>query len=508
VKFSRYLALFSISSALALAGCQDDLGLGQLSVSGAFVPNAVDFGEVPVGMSKAIPVTLKNTGRPVLKVDNVKVPPDFALRGLKGLLEGRSLASGEEVDFELVFFPMAEGPREERIVVTSDDVEIVLTITAVGVIRQVPLLRLDPAVLDFGTVAVNATQQATVTVHNTGTADGVLGRATLQSTGADIQAGDVYLTGSLPVTIPVGASATIDVVFTPQDSIQYTDVMVFHTPDGSHEPLELTLGGTGLAPAGDIVCTPSMVAFGQVERGTVATQTIRCEPIGGTVRLIGAGIDNRMFALATPLSSGDLSPGAQLPLDVEFRPEGLPGGQVGALTIEYNGGSGIARTIVTLTGEVIPPPPDVTALTAILSWSTNQHDVDIHLVKAGANSFTQDDCYYANLSPDWGTPGDQTDNPFLDIDDLDGYGPETINLSRSAPASYEVWVHFYSSDFQGRPTNATVEIHIAGSLEGTYTRNMLTCNQMWHVGTVNWDGSNGTFTQGTRIEMSTRGACF
>lgn len=506
MKSIRVLALFSIAG-LAV-GCQDDLGLGQLTVSGAFVPNQVDFGEVPVGMSKAIPVTLKNTGRPVLTIDSVEVPADFALRGLKGLLEGRTLASGEEIDFELVFFPMAEGPRQERIVVRSEQIEIVLEITAVGVIRAVPLLRMDPLVLDFGTVAVNTTQQASVTVYNTGTADGVLSRAALQSTGVDIRAGDVYLTGSLPVTIPVGGQATIDIVFTPPAAQEYTDIMVFHTPDGSHEPLQLTLGGTGLLPAGDIVCNPSMVAFGQVERGTVETRQINCEVVGGSVRLIGAGMSNPMFALATPLSNGDLTAGTQVPLDIEFRPEGLPGGQVGTLTIEYNGGSGLATTMVTLTGEVIPPPPDVTAITAILTWDTNLHDVDIHMVKAGAQAFTSDDCYYANLSPDWGTPGDQTDNPFLDIDDLDGYGPETINLSSSAPASYEVWVHFYSSDFQQRPTNATVEIFIAGALEGTYTRNMLTCNQMWQVGTVNWNGTNGTFTPSSRVDMSTRGACF
>ena len=423
MKFSRYLAFFSLSSLIFVGGCQDDLGLGQLTVAGAFVPNAVDFGEVPVGMSKAIPVTLKNTGRPVLKIDGVQVPPDFALRGLKGLLEGRSLASGEEIDFEVVFFPMAEGLRQERIVVTSEGVEIVLEIQATGVIRLVPLLRLDPLTLDFGTVAVNTTQQATVTVHNTGTADGVLSRATLQSTGADIRAGDPYLTGSLPVTVPIDGTATIDVVFTPQQAVDYNDIMVFHTPDGSHEPLQLTLGGTGLLPAGDIVCTPSMVAFGQVERGTVETRSVTCEVVGGAVRLIGAGMSNPMFQLASPLSNGDLAAGTQIPLDLEFHPEGLPGGQVGLLTIEYNGGSGVANTTVTLTGEVIPPPPDVTAVTAILSWDTNLHDVDIHLVQGGRQYFTPDDCYYANLSPDWGVPGDQTDNPFLDVDDLDGYGP-------------------------------------------------------------------------------------
>ncbi|MEQ9502648.1 MAG: choice-of-anchor D domain-containing protein [Deltaproteobacteria bacterium] len=505
--FARPFVFLSLASAM-LMSCQDDGGVAVLTVTGAFEPAAIDFGEVPVGMNKAIPVVLKNTGRPALKIDSVEVPANFTLRGLKGLLEGRTMASGETVDFEVLYFPEQEEVRNEQIRVISDEVVITLDITASGVIRAVPVLTLVPNMLDFGTVAVNTTQQASVTVQNTGTADGVLSRAVLMSSGVDIRAGDPYLTSSLPLTIPAGGSAQLDVVFTPQQSIQYNDVMYLHTPDDSHAPLELLLGGTGLTPAGNVVCNPSLLAFGPVERGTVATRSVSCSAMGGPVRLIGATTSSSMFRLPTPVANADLMAGSSVSIDVDFHPEGLPRQVSETLVIDYNGASGVQQAVVTLSGEVIPPPPDVTALTAILTWNTNQHDVDIHLVRGGGSTFSNDDCYYANLSPDWGVANDQTDNPFLDVDDLDGFGPETINLGASAPGTYEVWVHFYSSDILNRPTEASVEVYLAGTLAGTFRRPNFTCNQLWQVGVVTWDGMNGTFNPTNTVQMSSRGACF
>lgn len=500
------LAAASLASVLFMS-CQDDGGVSVLTVSGAFEPASVDFGEVPVGMNKALPVVLKNTGRPVLEIDAVEVPANFALRGLKGLLEGSKLAPGEEVDFEVLYFPEMAETRTEQIRVLAEGIIITLDITAAGVIRAVPVLTVVPNTLDFGTVPVNTTQQASVTIQNSGTADGVLSRAVLLSTGVDIRAGDPYLTSSLPLTVPAGGTAQLDVVFTPQQAIAYNDIMYLHTPDGSHEPVELILGGTGLTPAGNVVCNPSLLAYGPVERGTVSTRSVTCSAMGGPVRLISASTNSALWALAQPVANADLMPGATVNIDVEFRPEGLPRQVNGMMVIDYNGSSGVQQAVVNLTGEVIPPPPDVTAMTAILTWNTNQHDIDIHLVRAGGTTFSNDDCYYANLSPDWGTPGDQSDNPFLDVDDLDGYGPETINLGSSAPGSYEVWVHYYSSDAFDRPTEASVEVYIAGTLAGTFRRPGFMCNQLWHVGTVQWNGTNGTFTPSNTVTMSNRGSC-
>jgi hypothetical protein len=58
-----------------------------------------------------------------------------------------------------------------------------------------------------------------------------------------------------------------------------------------------------------------------------------------------------------------------------------------------------------------------------LRWNTDQSDVDFHLLPPNStlnDLWTLLDCYYANKSSSWGGS--------LDVDDVDGYGPEHITI--------------------------------------------------------------------------------
>ena len=91
------------------------------------------------------------------------------------------------------------------------------------------------------------------------------------------------------------------------------------------------------------------------------------------------------------------------------------------------------------------------------------------------------DCYFANPNPDWGPTG-PVGNPSLDIDDVNGAGPENINLNdpeytdqTTIPGPYLVGVHYYSSgglfttDY-GASEYSQSEYILGGSLAGTFTR--------------------------------------
>ena len=76
------------------------------------------------------------------------------------------------------------------------------------------------------------------------------------------------------------------------------------------------------------------------------------------------------------------------------------------------------------------------ALWVELNWDQDDHDVDLHLIRGGDHdlAFSDDaDCYFANCVPQtvgipvlhWGSSA-QGDDPFLDVDDIDGLGPEVI----------------------------------------------------------------------------------
>ncbi len=113
-----------------------------------------------------------------------------------------------------------------------------------------------------------------------------------------------------------------------------------------------------------------------------------------------------------------------------------------------------------------------------LVWDTNGTDVDIHLLKPGASLFDiPGDCYFSNMKPDWGAAG-AGDDPQLDIDDIDGYGPEHITLNKMPTAGrYSLWVHYWNgygstkfnlvvSTLTGLRTFGPFELNYSGDRQG------------------------------------------
>jgi hypothetical protein len=150
-----------------------------------------------------------------------------------------------------------------------------------------------------------------------------------------------------------------------------------------------------------------------------------------------------------------------------------------------------------------------------LTWNTDRSDVDLHLLRrAGGTGWFNipNDCYYANPRPSWDAPG-TADDPRLDIDDTNGYGPENINLD--APvigATYRVGVHYYNA-WGAPPTTATIRIYcgdISVTPVATYMRTLSNgssgpdANDFWRVADVRWDGEDRCTV--TTIDTLTTGA--
>lgn len=132
-------------------------------------------------------------------------------------------------------------------------------------------------------------------------------------------------------------------------------------------------------------------------------------------------------------------------------------------------------------------------LQAVLTWDIDMSDVDLHLVnltEGGAFYVPTFDCYHANMNPDWppsGVPGD----PSLDIDDVDGFGPERIQVIDAPGSTYRVYVHYFSDDDLG-PTDATVELAYEDALLESMTQTLTETDIIWEVADV--DTSAGTLT--------------
>lgn len=102
------------------------------------------------------------------------------------------------------------------------------------------------------------------------------------------------------------------------------------------------------------------------------------------------------------------------------------------------------------------------ALHIRLTWNNLGADVDLHLRPPdGASSTAWDysnDCAYYNETPDWGVPGDTTDNPSLDRDCITSCTEENITLDKiTESGTYKVLAHYFRDHDKGAST-ARVEI--------------------------------------------------
>ncbi len=258
---------------------------------------------------------------------------------------------------------------------------------------------------------------------------------------------------------------------------------------------------------GDEPCVqvmPGSLNFGQVVRGDVKTLAFDVVNCSSNLPVTVKNIKRSQF-FGMPLTDEfQIDPMPSLPLT-------LAGNQKKTLFLTYSPGlAGIDNGYFTFEvtdpalqapkldvyGVGVPPPLEEIGLHIEMEWNVDNSDVDMHLVKPGGTLFDCDtDCYYANMSPDWGTSGSTLDDPFLDYDDVDGYGPENTNISEPQPGTYKLAMHYYNDAYEGwsgGPTEVTVRIYSYGQLLGTFKEKLQSTDDVWDVANIAWPGATIT----------------
>jgi uncharacterized protein YfaP (DUF2135 family) len=161
----------------------------------------------------------------------------------------------------------------------------------------------------------------------------------------------------------------------------------------------------------------------------------------------------------------------------------LAGSYTVLLTVENDQGEESEDTSASrVTFEAVPSDRFLVELT----WD-KANDQDLHLVNLSVSEVlcSSDDTYYNNMTPVWyaSDPEGEGANPALDIDDIDGEGPENINIDAPKAATYRIYVHHYSS-FDG-PTTNTVKIWVDGEVAATYSRRFDSA-EVWAVAEIDW----------------------
>ena len=169
-----------------------------------------------------------------------------------------------------------------------------------------------------------------------------------------------------------------------------------------------------------------------------------------------------------------------------FMPD-MAGDYVGELVVTTEAGAVSEPCVVTL--ESIPAEN----LWVEMFWVESNDDMDLHLLRPGGSLESDGDCYFMNCvppaSPNWGERNTDADDPSLDLDDIDGTGPENINILNPESGAFTVYVHDYTGstpDFRG-PNDVTVRVYLNGSVVWEDTRAISGEGSYTAFARVDWD---------------------
>ncbi|MFO0711340.1 MAG: Ig-like domain repeat protein [Sandaracinus sp.] len=226
----------------------------------------------------------------------------------------------------------------------------------------------------------------------------------------------------------------------------------------------------------------------------ICPATIETRPLR-SVTIEGSGVDDgTIVSLGWTLRSQPMGAASEPPSPANsgratFVPQ-LAGEYVLELSVRDDDGN--VATCTTLVQAIATE-----GLRVEVFWNTDGTDMDTHLMRPdGRTWFTEEDCYYGNCQGGglmW-PPGGTEDDPSLDIDDTDGFGPENINIESPIDGTYRVAI----DAFRGA-ANTTVRIYCGGSTtepRQTFGPVFIDSgpNDLWRVADVTISGGTCTIT--------------
>ena len=458
------IALFLVSS----LGCGSDYEVSSNKPDGdadkmlLVDPDILDYGGVAIGTEEIETFTILNAGTTVVELDGVGM---FGAAFTLLTDPAGSLDPGDEVTVDISYSPLTDADEGLAVVMSNADSP---EVTLLGNILSGALV-VYPSSIDFGDVQPGAPAEwEEVTVGNTGGLDMMVFAPALSGDSGFV----VDPSSLLPATIAAGETLVIDVGFGPSTTGAHSGLIVFQNDLGDTATVDLA--GNGLdAPIA--ICEVDPPEVEPLYTAVTWKGSDSYDPDGGT-------LSYSWSMTAQPAGSGVSLPGGSGPNRTGFYPD-LAGTYTAQLVVTNDSGVSSAPCIAEL--EVVPAED----LWIEMYWGHGGDDMDLHLVRPSGSLESNSDCYYMNCTGgglDWGSSGDPSDNPSLDLDDIPGIGPENINIEDPQSGTFTVYVHDYPGSSYTPANSVTVNIYVAGSLAWTDTRNISGENSYEPFAEIDW----------------------
>jgi len=231
----------------------------------AVEPASLDFGNVTVGQTRDLTVTVRNTGSANLTVNSIASSNARFSATLPA--PPFTVTAGASQTVTIRFSPTAAGPQSGTVTFNSNDPATparAVSVIGSGATAQAPTIALDPATLAFGTVTVGQSRDLTVNVRNSGSANLTVNSIT--SSNARFSA----TLPAAPFTVAPGASQTATIRFSPTAAGAQSGSITFNSNDPANPARAVSVSGAGAAVAGQIP-----IAVGQTVNGTLTTSSAR-----------------------------------------------------------------------------------------------------------------------------------------------------------------------------------------------------------------------------------------
>jgi hypothetical protein len=324
-------------------------GTGQALPTDGLNPASVSFPATAVGqISASMPVVLTNNGD--LPLTSIAASVSGAYQTSNNC--GTQLAGHSACSISVVFAPTATGVQTG--VLTVSDALRTQTVSLSGTGIQPPALSVSPASLSFPNQDLNvASAPATLTITNAGgEAAANIGFALTGAAASSFSCGTtVCSAATCGASLAVGASCTVQVVFTPAEAGGSAAALTIVSSTGGANRLVVQLNGAGLAPAGLNVSPPQLTFAATVVGSSSAAQTVtvsNSSSVAASPLVLAATAG---FALTANNCGSSLAAGASCTVGVVAKPAAV-GADTGTLNVSSPAISNTAAVLLSGSGAV------------------------------------------------------------------------------------------------------------------------------------------------------------